>query len=95
MSQENRAHVVPGERRLDVFDRKVDRPERAYDASLANLVLPVVAVTGVRIDVRRFEDADLAVVAQGRDGQAGEHRERADAEELSVAHARSIESQPG
>jgi hypothetical protein len=67
--------------------------QRANDASISNLIRPVVAVPGVPVDTARLEQSDLAVVAQTRDRQAAEHGKGPDSE-LRVVHTPSMKSQP-
>jgi hypothetical protein len=54
-----------GERLADRVEREVDPAKRLDQASLPNLVAPVVAIAVVGVDFDRGQDADVVVAGSG------------------------------
>ena len=77
-----RRDVAVSENVADLVEREVERPEPLDRARLRQLVLPVEAVPRVRVGARRPQEADLVVVAERADREAGEPREAPDREQV-------------
>jgi len=79
--------------RRDVVERKIDRAQRLNQAAVSHLFWSEVPIASLRINVCRGEHAGFVVVAQRRDGEAGKHRERTDAEQSFGGHTKRMKSQ--
>jgi len=66
-----------------ILQRHADVPQRGQGARPRQLAQPVAAVAGAIIDLDRHEQADLVVVPQRLNRQAGQLGERADTDQLA------------
>ncbi len=69
-----------GHDRPDLLQRHVKARKRRMTWALGDLLSRVAPVPGARVDVSRFEEADLVVVAQRLDAEMGGPGEVADGE---------------
>jgi len=73
-------------------DRHIDPPQRADHPGLPDLLALVAAIPARWVNDHRLEQAEFVVMAQRVDRQTAEHGERADTQQVVIAHPSRMQS---